>query len=57
MRFRNETKAFSGSFDLQECDDAHLVIRRECGGDEAVLRADFVNKSFEITHNGRQISL
>lgn len=52
MKFRNEAKAFDGSFEMLPCDDDKLVIRRECEGDVAELHADFSDKTFEITHNG-----
>lgn len=52
MRFRNETAAFGGTFELLPCGENRLVIRRACGEDEAVLDADFIRRSFVITHNG-----
>ncbi|MCF0130529.1 MAG: sucrose phosphorylase [Pseudobutyrivibrio sp.] len=51
MRFRNTHRAFDGSFELEECDDKHLVIVRKNGGDFARLVADFESKEFEITHS------
>ena len=55
MRFRNEAKAFDGSFELLPCDDDQLIIRRESQDDVAELHANFTTKKFTITHNGERV--
>lgn len=51
MRFRNSHNAFNGSFAMDSCDNQHLIIRRECGEDRAVLSVDFKNRTFDITYS------
>lgn len=55
MEFRNETKAFNGSFSMADSDDGKLIIEREFEGDKAVLTADFIEKKFTVTHNGEKV--
>lgn len=55
MRFRNTAPAFGGTFELVNCGEHELVIRRANGEDVAELRADFAARSFTITHNGAAV--
>lgn len=52
MRFRNSEIAFSGSFQIDECTDSSMIIRREKDGENITLAADFKNKEFKISKNG-----
>jgi sucrose phosphorylase len=52
MEFRNAHPAFDGSFELLECDDNELVIRRVGKGGAAELHADFLNRRFDIKYTG-----
>ena len=55
MRFRNETPAFGGDFELLPCENYELKVRRACGEDIAELHADFRKKTFDILHNGKAV--
>jgi sucrose phosphorylase len=55
MRFRNNTAAFDGTFEMLPCSDTELMIKRENGSDVAVLEANLKDKTFQITHNGSVI--
>lgn len=48
MEFRNEYRAFDGSFELLNCGDNELMIRRQKDNQWALLKADFVTKKFTI---------
>lgn len=50
MEFRNTCKAFDGSFQLCDCPDTELLIRREHEGETASLHANFKEKTYEITY-------
>lgn len=50
MEFRNTHPAFQGNFKLESSDEHTLHIVRENGMESACLRADFLNKSFEIQY-------
>lgn len=49
IRFRNVHPAFSGSFELQECSETELHIRREKNEANAELRIDFERRTFALT--------
>lgn len=59
MEFRNETPAFRGDFMLEDCNDHSIIIHRKYSDaestDEAVLRADFKDRTFTVTHNGEKV--
>ncbi len=50
MDFRNAHASFDGSFELLECDDRKLVIRRQMGGEYSILNADFEYSNFTIIY-------
>lgn len=50
MEFRNSCKAFNGSFKLVECLDSELHIIRNNGISSAELKADLVEKTFDILY-------
>jgi len=52
MEFRNGHSAFDGGFELLECGDNALRVRRTNDGEFAELDADFTNKSFTIRYSG-----
>ena len=52
MAFRNAHPAFDGSFELLECADNELVIRRAKDVDSAELHADFLKRRFTIRFTG-----
>lgn len=57
MEFRNAHPAFDGDFELLECNQNKLAIRRVNGNARAVLHADFTSKIFSVrytTHNGEE---
>ncbi len=49
MEFRNAHPAFDGNFELLDCNDNELHIRRTQGNEYAELHADFETKHFSIT--------
>ncbi len=49
MEFRNSHPAFDGTFELIKCRENELIIRRQKDEDWTLLKADFENKSFQIT--------
>lgn len=57
MRFRNETAAFDGDFELLPCGEHEIRIRRTKGDDTAELYGDFRSKEFHILHNGQEVVL
>lgn len=50
MEFRNTHEAFDGSFELLECGENELEVKRQNGEQWAVLKADFVTKKFTISY-------
>jgi sucrose phosphorylase len=52
MEFRNTHPAFDGSFELLDCAEDSLVIRRSQNGSLAQLSADFPNRRFTIQYSG-----
>ncbi len=52
MEFRNAHPAFDGGFELLDCSESALRIRRTYGEEYAELDADFSNKSFTIRYSG-----
>lgn len=50
MEFRNEHPAFDGAFELLECSDSEIAIRRSNGSHYAELHADFASKCFSIKY-------
>ncbi len=57
IRFRNEHKAFSGTFTNKSCGDTQLRIRRQNGDHWASLFVDFRERRFEVTCSGRDDTL
>ena len=59
MEFRNTHPAFAveGSFELKECGEKELVIRREYQDSYAELRADFAGKEFEVICSSHESQL
>lgn len=57
MEFRNRSRAFDGSFCMEEAGVGKLHIIRESGKNKAELLADFQTKEFQILENGKQIEL
>lgn len=55
MRFRNEASAFDGEFELLDCGENEIRIRRTKGEDVAELQADFAQRKFRILHNGTAV--
>lgn len=49
MRFRNECKAFDGSFELLPCGENELYIRRRSGDEIAELKVDFRQKTYSVS--------
>ncbi|MCI2049148.1 MAG: sucrose phosphorylase, partial [Lachnospiraceae bacterium] len=52
MEFRNSHPAFDGTFEMPDCEDSRLVIRRADGDSWALLEADFVTGGIRITYSG-----
>lgn len=52
MAFRNAHSAFDGGFELLDCGDNMLRIRRTNDKEYAELTADFQNRSFVIQYSG-----
>ena len=52
MEFRNSHSAFDGAFELLDCADNELAIRRSLGDDFAELHADFSTRRFSIRYSG-----
>lgn len=55
MEFRNECEAFSGEFEMEECDDTHLIIVRKNSGQCTKLLCDFNNYSFDIYYKSEGV--
>lgn len=51
MEFRNVHPAFDGSFELVDCQENELIIKRQKNDSWVVLKADFEQKNFEITYS------
>ena len=54
MEFRNQYKAFDGTFEMEECADHKLHIVRESGKYRAQLEADLKEKTFVIHYKDRE---
>ena len=52
MDFRNTHTAFDGGFDLLDCSESTLRVRRANGAEYAELDADFIKKTFTIRYSG-----
>ncbi len=53
IRFRNQTAAFDGTFEIIESADYVLHIRREHQQSRVDLRIDLASREFEVTEAGR----
>jgi sucrose phosphorylase len=49
MEFRNTCAAFNGSFEMLECSENELHIRRMCGEEIAVLKVNFKKRTCNIS--------
>jgi len=52
MDFRNTHTAFDGGFELLDCSESTLRVRRANGAEYAELDADFIKKTFTIRYSG-----
>lgn len=54
MEFRNQHKAFEGTFEMLPCKKNELIIKRTNGKHQAVLNADFEKKQIKIIYTDEQ---